>query len=434
LTLQSLRNEHRWLIISLVVAILLRLIFILILDPNPNLRGGDVNFYFERGPLLIRNMAEDVSPAPIFLIYVGVVQLFTGSGANAILTVRLLNIIWHCILIVSVYTLGNRYFNRSTAIVAAFVIAINPIFIIEAGYPITESVYLPLLFGTLAIYSQWQDAPSFRQILLIGLLLGITTETRAVLLAFPVVLIAHQIRLQGWKRGLQLGAAMLLTFSLVLSLWTVYSAVRFKRFVIGAEGIIGFAWMGINGQQAPRDVSQAAGNPETSAEFNNNLAGQVGDTIAKNLPGYISTRVKNFASAFLQPHNTVYFAGDSLKTIAGKWLREDRSIGGLIALTQSDKFWPKLLLYVFHFWALVFGIVGMIINWRKFWFALPLFGYILYTSAVHTVLLALPRYLFPMQPSLILFASAATLALVAQLRKSPRTATSSEPMQSLESV
>jgi len=51
-------------------------------------------------------------------------------------------------------------------------------------------------------------------------------------------------------------------------------------------------------------------------------------------------------------------------------------------------------------------------RWRDSWpIALPLAGFALYTIAAHLVLLAEPRYLFPIEFALLVFAS----AVIAQL-------------------
>src|SRR5579859_932961 len=414
--LRILTNDHRWLLLSLIVAVALRLLFILVVDPNPPLGGGDTGYYLSRGPELVRNIANDVSPAPVYLLYVGTLEiLFPSDLTTTIQFFRLLNIVWQLVLIVSVYLLGNRYFERRVAIFAVIVIALSPIFIIETGIVETESVYLGLLFAALALYTLWHSNPTVWRMISLGVVLGIATETRAVLLLFPLILAIHLIRLHGWRSGLRFAGVMLVFYALVVSTWTVYSWARWNHFVIGADGIVDYAWMGFHGQQSPQAVSAAAGNPQSSGEFNQNLASQVADTLLHNLPAYLKTRLTNIVGAYLQPSDTNYLAGNSLKQIAATWLHSDRSLSGLIALTEADAFWPKLALYLFHFWALLGGFIGMILCWRKFWVALPLFGYVLYTTAVHSVLLALPRYLLPVEPILILFASTATLAAIAAL-------------------
>src|SRR5262249_32761513 len=129
----------------------------------------------------------------------------------------------------------------------------------------------------------------------------------------------------------------------------------------------------------------------------------------KNLPEYVRTRLSNLLDAVLQPNNTVYFPGESLKAMALNWLQADPCPATLLALTHGDAFLPKFALYIIHFWTLIFAAVGLWINRRQFWISLPIVGYLAYTLAVHSILIALPRYIFPTGPILILFAASGTI-------------------------
>jgi 4-amino-4-deoxy-L-arabinose transferase-like glycosyltransferase len=413
-TLRKLHANHPWLVYSLIMALIARLLFILVLDPHPDLAGGDVEFYLINGLKLVQNTAPPLAPAPLYMVYVGLIQLLLPTNNDTIILIlRLLNIGWQLAMIACLYGIGLRYFDRRTAGCAAFIIALNPIFIIESGLPLTETVFLTLLILAMWVYSGHK--PTLRYMVFIGALFGLATLTRAAVLLFPAILCVHLVYLHGWRAGLRLSVALLLAYGITLSTWTVYNMVKWNRVVIGAEGIVAFSYMGIVGQQSPQNVDGAAGNPTTSESRNQALADQVTNSITHNFLGYLKGRITNLGGALLQPHNTVYFKSESIKELAVAWWRTDRSVAGFIALTQTPMFWPKLSLYVFHFWALIFGAIGMLLCWRHFWPLLPLYGYIGYTLALHSILLALPRYLFPIQPFLIMFATYTTLSLIARL-------------------
>jgi hypothetical protein len=78
-----------------------------------------------------------------------------------------------------------------------------------------------------------------------------------------------------------------------------------------------------------------------------------------------------------------------------RWLTQERTLDGLLRLVQSDGFWPKLVLYAFHYATLVFGALGMWVMRRLWRFTMPLVGFVVYVTLLHVVLLALPRYIFP---------------------------------------
>jgi 4-amino-4-deoxy-L-arabinose transferase-like glycosyltransferase len=398
------------------LAVVLRLLFIWVIDPHPVFSGGDVHWYLSYGLQLVKGTEPPLPTGPVYLLYDGVLQvLFPAPAYDAsavIAIIRFLNVGWHVLMIVGVYVLGMRYFSRTVGLGAALVLAVSPAFIIEAGTPLTESVFMGLLFGTLALYAWYQDRPNARLIAAVGILLGIATLTRAVLLLFPVVLVVHLVRLHGWRQGGRWAALLVACYSLVASTWTIYNWIKWQHMVIGAEGLAGFLWMGAYGQQSPTQADQALGSGVLEGNRNELFLEQLWDRIRSDLPEYVKARLSNIAGGYLQPHNTTYFPSESLKDAVAAWLKNDRSLSGLLALTQKDAFWAKLVLYLFHGWALVFGAVGLILYVRRFWTLLPVYGYIAYTTAVHTVLLALPRYLFPVEPLLILFASAAAVALL----------------------
>lgn len=420
--------ERAWLAGILVIATVVRLIFVVLIDPQPTYSGmGDVHWYFNYGQRLIIGTAPPLSPGPVFLIYAGGIQQLVSPGRfdpdPAVAIVRLLNVVWHGVLICAIYALGRRYFDGRVARWTALALALHPAFIIESGQPLTESVFLGLFFGTLALYAYYQDHPTRRKMLLIGLLLGTATLTRAVVLLFPLVLAVQLVRLHGWRVGLRLSAALFLTFSLTLSTWTIYNLFRWERFVVGAEGLVSFAWMGAYGQKSPQEVdSMLAERPEDLQDENNQDARaglflrQFVEKMVNELPAYLRTRFTNLAEAYLQPHNTTYFPGESIKDAVGQWLRDDRTLAGLAQVTQREYFWQKFVLYLFHFPILLLGFAGMIWQRRRFWLLAPLYGYVLYTTAVHTVLFALPRYIFPITPILILFSVALLYAAAAARR------------------
>ena len=74
---------------------------------------------------------------------------------------------------------------------------------------------------------------------------------------------------------------------------------------------------------------------------------------------------------------------------------------------QGDNFVPKLILYLFHYAALIGGLIGIWLYRRRWRVALPMIGLIAYLTLVHLALYALPRYLFPTELFWWVFAAAA---------------------------
>jgi hypothetical protein len=213
---------------------------------------------------------------------------------------------------------------------------------------------------------------------------------------------------------------MLAVYALVVSIWTVYNAVRWNRLVIGAEGYASFLYVGATGWRDPyaldeglmEDVPELAEAEYLTLEVRQDAFSQAAaDAISRDPVGWIRRRVTELASAYLQPHGTAFFAGESLKQLAGDWLQHDRSLAGLLNLSRGDAFWPKLSIYVFHYAGLLFGLAGMLRCRRQWRTALPLIGFVLYTTLVHLPLLAIPRYIFPTEGIWWVFAAVALVVV-----------------------
>lgn len=244
-----------------------------------------------------------------------------------------------------------------------------------------------------------------------GALLGLAALTRAVFLLFPLALVVFTLFALGGRPGWKPALALLAVYAAVVLSWTAYNLVRYQRFVIAGEGLPAFLYIGATGWDDPQEVDQrledTLGPAENGSRSSADFLNAAGSAIGADLPGYLARRLGELGSALLQPHNVELFAGASLRGMALNWWNTDRSPGGLLALTNGDGFWPKLLLYVVHYSAMILGAAGLLLtrhNWRA---ALPLLGFIAYTLLVHLFLLALPRYLFPIMPFVWIFAGTA---------------------------
>ncbi len=424
------QNSRRWLWLILIGALALRLLFVLVIDPSPNFSGGDTSWLLKSGRgLLDGTIPEPPQTGPIYLIYAGFIQLIFSSASIQIL--RILNALMGTALCGFIYLIAARFFNPRVAFLSALLIAFNPIFIIEAGNVLTESPFLFLLFGTFALYalSIPSDSPSLlaergqggeANLIFIGILFGLTTLTRAVTLLLPLILIAHLIYLYR-RRAFRFVLGLVIAYTLTLSTWTIYNLVRWNHFVIGAEGIAANVYIGTTpGWCGPECVDNSAGITGQGDNQQKYMQGAFA-TIMADPVGYVRRRLTNVTEALLQPYNTVYYPGASIKSIAAEWWSGGHSLSGLARVTQTESFWPKLALYLFHYLALLFGLIGMLIGWRKVWPRLPIYGTIAYFVALHMVLTAIPRYLFPIEPLLLMFAASALVSIRALATNQHRT-------------
>lgn len=416
----------------ILLALALRLIFVLILDPSPELRGGDAEWYLRNGRALITTgkTPGPLQTGPIYPLFIGAAQVIVpgwpGRDQMALTAevqlIRVLQAALGAALVGFVVLLARRLLTPRAAWIAGIALALSPALIIESGNLATESLFLALVFGGLLIYTTALTAPrrALRLIALTGLVLGLATLTRAVLLLFPLALVLHLalLRRQTWPR---LTAVLLLSYAATVSTWTVYNLVVWDRVVIGGEGILSFVYQGATAKASPQEIDTALEITIASDRGDrlHRLWARVRENILGDPLAWGLHRAKDLGKATLQPHNTQYYPGESIRYAAQDWVRNDRSWARLRALTQIEAFWPKLAIYVFHYGGLLGGLWGM---WRlrRAWRSLfVLYALVIYVFGVHLILLALPRYLFPTYPALWMLAAG---ALAVPLR-APRTIT-----------
>lgn len=396
---------------AFVLALVLRLLYVASLDPlaayNPA-AGSDSAWYltnaytlvtgYDRpnpvtGEVTVTDVSRLSSP-PLYFIFIGVPQAVL-SPAAAIVAVRIMQAVLSAAVCLFGAGLAYQLTKRERAgVIAAFALALHPALILESGQLLTETLYIFLVTGGLYLYIAATDQLRLRPLLLAAVLFGLAALTRAVFLAFPLLLAGHL----WWRgRGAKAASLFLAVFAAVVLTWTAYSVARWNRFVIAGEGLPAFLYIGAAGWDDPEavDAQLAARLGEENLEpTGEDFVAAAGQTILADPLGYARRRLGELAEAMLQPHGTTLFGGESLRDLALRWLREDRTLNGLLSLTQGDFFWYKLVLYLVHYIGLLAGLIGL---WRcrRSHATAPMFVFILYTTLVHLALLALPRYLFP---------------------------------------
>ncbi len=413
-------------------ALILRLGYGLSQNHNiPYLPGGnDPGWYLITGYQLMTGQTRDdvpmgistLAPAPLYLIFVGIPQAFLPLETSVIV-IRILQAVMSAAMCLFAYRLGLRLTDSSrVGLTAAALVAFSPAFIIESAQVTTETLYMFLLAGAMSLIIEYiaRAGVGWRWLIASAALFGLATLTRAVLLAYPFALAVLLVILYR-KAGIKRGAVFFAVFAAVVLTWTVYNLARWNRFVIAGDGLFSFIYIGASGWDDPyvfdqrlmeslgREDELPTGDPEDEDFMlhQEDYAQAAALSITADPVGWVQRRVSELAGAYLMPHATTAFSGESLRDLAVTWLQEDRSLEGLMRLTQGDYFWQKLSLYVFHYGVILLGVIGIIKTRRNWRISLPMLGFLAYVTLVHLVLYALPRYLFPAMIFWIVYAASA---------------------------
>ena len=442
-------TAHRYTLLGiLLLALVLRLAHVLPLDHAQIYadKGGDSWWYMQYGLDLVRGQEPAVlASGPVYLLFAGFPQLI-APPATAVLLIRIVQALMSTLTCYFVYRLAWAISRDVRAgLISAAVLAVSPAFIIESGQVLTETLFIFLLSGGLWLYVATLErypstAPTnprlYGLITLVGLIFGIATLTRAVLLAFPLGLVIHLLIVYGWRRGLQLGLTLVVVFAVTLSPWTIYNRVKWGQTVIAAQGFAAMLFIGAHesGWQGPQQTDNTLQQQSSSsdvplstdpAEQQQVYTETATNSILNDIPGWLKSRIDQLSNAVLQPHGTVFFAGESLKDITSHWLNSDRSLSGLLRLTQGDNFWPKLSIYLFHDLGMLAGVIGIWLARRNWRLALPLVGLTAYFLLAHFILYVIPRYLFPLD---MLWWTFGGITLAALSRRIPQRTTQPSPL------
>lgn len=418
-------TTRRTLIALLIVALALRLAYGLGLDHRAPYAdyGGDAWWYLDTGYRFIAGEVPVVVPSgPVYLLFTGFWQRILGQGQpEAVAAIRITQALLSTATVYFVYRMARRLSGDSRAgLLAAAILTVSPVFVLEQGQITTETLYLALVMGGLALFlaivaRQGAGEPVRAWMLATtGAVFGVATLTRAVFLLYPVAL-AIFLGWIGQRRAVRHATILLAVYAGVVLSYTAYNLIRFNEWVIGAQGITSFVYMGARGWSGPEGMDEqiledVPEHAEVDPNLNNRDPALIEGTlrvITGDPLGYAWRRVSELGGAYLQPHGTVLYPGESIKDLAQGWLTEDRSLNGLVRIVRGDWFWPKLALYVFHGVALLFGAAGIWLTRDRWPLMLPLAGFIAYLTLVHLVLMVTPRYLFPLEPILVVFAACA---------------------------
>src|SRR3954471_23023258 len=213
--------------------------------------GDALTFHIEGGFLAhgegFRRVFEDVPTAEHPPLFVCLLALFTLLGGDGMLAQKLLLGLVGAVTVVLVGLLGRRVAGDRAGILAAGLAAVHPLLWLPGGALMSESLYGPLVVGSLLAACAYAGNRTPARAALVGALVGLAALTRGeALLLVPLLALATLVRapLRGRVRLAHLGA-LVAAFALVLAPWSIRNALTFDAPVLisaNADGV----WAGAN--------------------------------------------------------------------------------------------------------------------------------------------------------------------------------------------
>lgn len=278
-----------------------------------------------------------------------------------------------------VFLLGRRLFGDLAGLVAAIGATFLPYSIVQIVMGGSDILFLFLHTLFLAVFVQAWLSGGKRHHAAAGALLGVATLCRAVPLLLPVALVALLLAAgRGtWRRRALRATLLALAFVAVITPWIVRNWVVFDRFIpVQTLGGMHLFMATIDPETSPRDGSRRW-RPKSGDQVENDrqFFVQAAQRIAENPASYARQVGRRQIDMWSRTHSGRYES----------WLLAANSL--LLALAAA----------------------GVVLS-RDRWRLLPLLGVLAYYVALHSVLLAIFRYMLPVVPVLLLLASVAVAA------------------------
>ena len=445
-------RSARWLRLIVLLGLILRLGYALAQPTLPEYTGaggGDSAWYLANGWGFFSGQEHgrirgipfynsSANTPPLYILYAGIFQTILPEH-EAILLIRILQCLAATATIYCVFRLGALIAGDQRAgLIGAVLTALHPALVIEPANIATETLYIFFIACGLWIYTEYSvDAASRRSpgrlspsagLALAGLAFGLATLTRAVSLLFPAGIALHLLLLQRrrlTRSWLRQSGLLLLAYIAMLSTWTIHNGILWNRLTFVSDQFLPALWRGAeteDGSPRQNDALLLDGNEapvadgcEIDCKYRHGsdlYVEKIGGIVGADPTGYFRIRLNELLYALVQPHGTIAFGDVSIREAAHAWIIDDRSVNGLVELLRIGGFLPKLTIWIFHAGGIALGLLGIYWSRHRWPLTLPLIGFILYTITTHLFLLALPRYLFPLECIWLIFASAAIHLLI----------------------
>lgn len=412
-----------WIVLALALLLRVGVIFAAFFDAEPYSGDGAYYITVARQPAHLGFVSPTVAVASIGPLYPIVLipsfKLIPDTAPVAqVVSVRLLQATLDTLTIALVYLIARRIFGEGVGRVVLVAQALDARYIFTAAVIATEVLFDLLFVAFMLLYLSASSQGKLRSYCLAGLLLGLATLTRPVALLFPLALLIHAWLHPENRRRALAGAAWLLgTMVLVIMPWMVRTAIVKGEILPIADTAFSHLWL--SSIEGGRDLGEQAiyeaitddvGQTEGLQGYKESSLAKAGIKRILSAPSAWLGRVaKGILDSYLQPYGTVLLVprGDSARQVVQDFIQGEASLAEIFAIPGL---WRRLLMYIWHYWGLLGGLAGLVLAWReRRWQILPLVLWIVYLTAVTSVLLIEPRYIFPLMFALAILASYATV-------------------------
>ena len=222
-----------------LLAFIVRLMVVLQGNPIP---VGDAYVYdglavsISQGNGYVNNNGSPHSLYPPFYpFFLSIIYTFFGHSYFAVKVIQSMIGAFSCVLI---YLIGKKAIGAAAGGIAAFISIFYLPFVKSAGLLLTELLFTFLLCLIVFYLLKIQEKMKFKNCIILGLLLGIASLTKSVMVLFPffAMPVFVYLREKGFLDRLKGYIVVLLFFSLSIAPWIVRNYNVYDGFVLTSAG------------------------------------------------------------------------------------------------------------------------------------------------------------------------------------------------------
>jgi len=346
------------------------------------------------------NYRPTADQLPFYPLLLAIIYSISNSPFSFLIII-FLQAIFSSITCIVIYLIALKLFNKRTAIIAGISSAIYPLFIFNTTRIIPETFFTFWLSLSVLYLLILRDAPSFRNQLISGILLGINLLNSNVLVpALPFIGLWLFWLFGSWKEKVQRIFLVMATALLIVSPWIVRNYIVFGEFPLMKTTIGLNFWLG-NNPSATGTFFLQSGEPMAS------ILSKSFDEGFKLSETEQDKRLYDEAVAYVK-ENPLHFARLFLKKFYYfTWFPPDN-------LISKDSMLYKKLFQIPYGLILMSSVMGIILFFRRNAKDAFLLSAIIFSVAVlySIFIVGHMRYRMPIEPYIILFSAYAASLLL----------------------
>ncbi len=245
--LAALLRRHWWVLAACALAVALRAPFVAIMHSQPT---SDSLVYVTAARSLAEGHGYSYNGHPTAFFPIGwpalIAALYLVSRSYSFAMILWAGVGLWAATTALIYVSGLKLGGRTTAIIAAFIVAAYPDFIFPSLRAFSENLFIPLLVGAcILLVPRAGERLGARRAALAGLVLGLAILVRSTAALLPMVLGLWLLLQYRDRRAVMVAAAFVAVAYLVLVPWLVRNEVVMKTLAISTNG--GYTlWLGDN--------------------------------------------------------------------------------------------------------------------------------------------------------------------------------------------